>query len=773
MIFIFPCGYFAFEFFRERKKELLLEKKLQGKGKKIHKREKRHLKQKDNLRQKQEYKDLDQEYIDLDEIYENSTKLKKNKKLGARYFSLLYLFGFILNLGMVIAVAVNSPLVKALSQKYAIIFAFPCLYFIYEFFRERKKERVIEKKLAAERKKIRLNKKQERKELKELKKADKKEQKIQRAEIKEAKKNGEKIKKNGEKIKKKKFKLGVFKCFSTWYLAGFAMNFAMTLAVHFYGTMIAGMFAVGIAVGFAFRFLRPKYFLRVVSTCAISVFVAVLPMVIAFAMGTPLQGSLGWGMNVLTGKNNNTASEQNSQMTIITTEQSVQVSAQSVVNISGSAANASAQSVNVSGSAANASAQSFKASGDNAVVSDDVIYYYNEYPVPLYFDRIGFVKMKKIADGGELNLIKDGIHYFYNTEELKYKRSLSFYVGLLKNNPKLLAVKVNKVLKINYKKIIDATANKVFVNFNYEYVEYFYMLLLIMFGVGILLIICRQPDYGAAIVSTVVFAMCMALLQAASRIGLPTLMDSARCSIYFSYMTALVFALAVDMCVFIVFGWLKWKWVKWIKHMVAFVCLVAVVAASFKFNLFKQPYYLEGLETNEAITCLTNIINEDEDFKWTICSANDETRMVDGHGYHYETIEFLREMESMDNDTMLTIPTETVYFFVEKIPITYNNTSSKRGAPVSKERAANALPVGKGISIYKMEKREIVMSRMYYWAQEFQKLYPNEMKVYMENDNFVCYKIKQNPYRLYNFAVDYDFNMRSYDKEEDAKNGIT
>ena len=54
--------------------------------------------------------------------------------------------------------------------------------------------------------------------------------------------------------------------------------------------------------------------------------------------------------------------------------------------------------------------------------------------------------------------------------------------------------------------------------------------------------------------------------------------------------------------------------------------------------------------------------------------------------------------------------------------------------------------------------RAVTMSRTYYWAQAFQQLYPNEMKVYYENERFVCYYIEQNTYRLYNFAIDYGYN---------------
>ena len=88
-----------------------------------------------------------------------------------------------------------------------------------------------------------------------------------------------------------------------WYLAGFAVSFGMTLSAHFYDTMIAGLLCIGIACGYSFRLFRPKYLGKVMLTGIISIFIAILPMLIAFAMGTPLQGSLGWGMKVISGEN--------------------------------------------------------------------------------------------------------------------------------------------------------------------------------------------------------------------------------------------------------------------------------------------------------------------------------------------------------------------------------------------------------------------------------------------------------------------------------------
>lgn len=87
------------------------------------------------------------------------------------------------------------------------------------------------------------------------------------------------------------------------------MAFSLTLAIHFYGTMIAGLCCIGIACGFCFRFLRKEYFCRIMFTGICSVFLAVLPMGIAFATGTPLQGSLGWGLSVINGGKSSSSTE--------------------------------------------------------------------------------------------------------------------------------------------------------------------------------------------------------------------------------------------------------------------------------------------------------------------------------------------------------------------------------------------------------------------------------------------------------------------------------
>ena len=95
----------------------------------------------------------------------------------------------------------------------------------------------------------------------------------------------------------------------------------------------------------------------------------------------------------------------------------------------------------------------------------------------------------------------------------------------------------------------------------------------------------------------------------------------------------------------------------------------------------------------------------------------------------------------------------------------YYGAYTGSGQSISKKGAAQSLPNFSG-DVYWTEKRWIVMSRMYYWAQAFMEKYPNDMKVYYESEDFVCYSIPQNMYHQYNFAIDYGYNHVKTQEDE-------
>ena len=60
---------------------------------------------------------------------------------------------------------------------------------------------------------------------------------------------------------------------------------------------------------------------------------------------------------------------------------------------------------------------------------------------------------------------------------------------------------------------------------------------------------------------------------------------------------------------------------------------------------------------------------------------------------------------------------------------------------------------GKASDAYSnIKNREILESEMYFWCQKFKMHFPNEIKVYYEDEDFICYVVKQNTDHLYDLS---------------------
>lgn len=284
----------------------------------------------------------------------------------------------------------------------------------------------------------------------------------------------------------------------------------------------------------------------------------------------------------------------------------------------------------------------------------------------------------------------------------------------------------------------------------------------LLYGAVIVLIIgiiqryLGQKMNGAIILSMFIAELLLGLILVSGNIGWPMLMEPYRVCIYAAYLIPVIVIVTVDGIV----NLLCFNHFLRFQRVIAFGIATVLLGYSTKLDLLKAPFGGGQLEMNEAIFCTTNILkdNKGKNNMWTIISANDELRMVELYGRHTETITFLQEMESWNQNKEVMIPTERVYFYIEKKPLNYAGGYNGEIPEVSEKQAKKALSQGSEMDAYSDENRSVTMSRMYYWAQEFQKLYPNEFKVYFEDENFVCYYMEQNVYRLYNFAIDYGYN---------------
>ncbi|MCI9077851.1 MAG: hypothetical protein HFH68_02845 [Lachnospiraceae bacterium] len=453
---------------------------------------------------------------------------------------------------------------------------------------------------------------------------------------------------------------------SNLYLLLFALCFSMTLAVHFYDTMIAGIFCISIAAGYCYRLFRKNCFGHVMMAGILSIAIAVLPMALAFAGGKPLQGSLGWGMEVILGTrgdNSNTAQDGTEDITV---------------------------------------------PGNNTSLPDS---------------EDNYIQQEKTDNRPPL------AERAFN----KINNILSYFTGML-----------------NEHVLMKASAMQVY---------FIFAVLLLCTILGLLLFIGKDKDYASRVISTGICIMILMVVLCAKKLGIPAIMDENRISIYIAYIMPVAIGMAADAVIYIMFGWMKNKKAMYAASMAVSVFFAVLIVQG---GYIRPHAEIVAFETNDAITCITNIMSENKEGTYTICSANDELRMIEGHGYHYEIITFLRQMEGDNYLDSLTIPTDKVYFFIEKKPVAYDEEYEGSGQYISADGASNPLVYSSGLGIYKGRNRWIVMSRMYYWAKEFQKMYGKEMKVYYESKDFVCYVVEQNPYRLYDFSIDYWYNTREW-----------
>lgn len=580
---------------------------------------------------------------------------------------------------------------STLPQEFGMIFILPSIYFLFHFFEARKKET---QGLETQKKKTKHSK-------------TAKPKKPQKPKMQKKGIQWRKAQKKARKLKEeKKQKQTTVEKGSTKYLVGFAMSFSLTFSAHFYDTIVAGVLCMGIAVGFGFRLFRKAYFGRVMLAGILSILIAILPLGVAFAMGTPLEGSLYWAMGVISGEEDKEEEPPINNPPNI--EQGTTSQRPDIEN--GQDSETTSTDAGISGDIQNTAEDASPSGGP---------------PSKGIFE--------KLADKAQ-NLLQKAVYC---------------------KNVIRTAVKTNVFTRGS-----DSLCNFVFVCLG------------IIAVFGILYLLGEEKEYGGILLSLSSGIFFMMILLASGRLGLPSLLETGRCSLYTSYLLPAAPVLASDVILCTLFDQKKKETRRNIVSLLISVSWVLILSGAGKVRFPADVPELEALETNDAIICLTNIIKENKIGTYTICSANDELRMVEDYGYFYEILNFLREMEGEDANEILTIPTEYVYFFIEKVPINYTTSYERSGQTISHEGAAHRLPLGRGLSLYQAKNRWILMSRMYYWAQAFQMLYENEMKVYYESDTFICYQVKQNPYRLFDFSIDYGYNMMFEEQSGKAGKGI-
>lgn len=187
--------------------------------------------------------------------------------------------------------------------------------------------------------------------------------------------------------------------------------------------------------------------------------------------------------------------------------------------------------------------------------------------------------------------------------------------------------------------------------------------------------------------------------------------------------------------------------------------------------------YCELSRYNAAIKVTDSIINKFRKHSYTIVSTTDELYHVVNDGRHEELLTFIQKIDKEE----YKLPTEYVFLYVEKRPIEYGQNHYFCGpkwlagekyvdlyssfasrcpqinaSEISEEESQKDVLLYErpSISYTTLKSRTILESKAYLWCQNFSKLNPFEVNVYYEDENFVCYYFKQNPYALHNLAIE-------------------
>ena len=508
----------------------------------------------------------------------------------------------------------------------------------------------------------------------------------------------------------------------------FLLSLAASLAIHFYVTMMAFFLCVVIAACRLPALFQKRRFVSLVKAVCLGVLIAVLPMGIAYAKGVPFQGSIGWAVNVINGTD--TAEGRTSQAEQIleqTQTSSEQTSKEQTW---------SGERMTESGETTETAVQPTEQShGGNGQIPDG-----------------------GIADAGQNSAPKQsaGNHMLAMAERM----AASF------------AGKAQLVWKYGYVQLYRENRA--------EWIVFFSGLALILWAVyrmaaGIIAGLLKKGRDSKKIQQLfdgypvlVGISVLLMIVYAAPFLGLPELIAGSRlCSTEQLFILAVV-VIPVDLAA----GAIALTPGRRVLPLALAAGVAVIYVGTRQLGIFHGYLYYELTRYNAAVMVTQDITDKFPENSYTIVSTTDELYQVIEQGRHEELLTFLNRV----NGSGYTLPTEYIFVYVEKRPIQYAQShffigpdwlaeekytsyyttyfsegNSINASEISREQAEKEMMTFSKLSqtYSNLDSRTILESKAYEWCRKFEASYPQEMKVYYEDENFCCYMIRQNTYRLY------------------------
>lgn len=266
---------------------------------------------------------------------------------------------------------------------------------------------------------------------------------------------------------------------------------------------------------------------------------------------------------------------------------------------------------------------------------------------------------------------------------------------------------------------------------------------------GLLMLIFKASRrFGAHYVALVLYVFIICVFGGAQRLGITVIFDSPRASVFASPFYCMLLAIPLDLLFFALANVRS----KPVQCLMAAASLGISGLAGYVIvdNDLTHNYFDVNLAYyNEPDYLIDRIQEEYPKYDYTIVSPTDEYYAVVEHGYHTELSEFVAMVDG--KYPAFKIPTQYVFFFIEKYTL---QDYFKGQAFVDAETAREDFFYQGSTQDYYYQ-RNVIESKAYYWARTFQKMYPNQMHVYFENDIYICYVLVQNKNSPLDMRIDY------------------
>lgn len=489
----------------------------------------------------------------------------------------------------------------------------------------------------------------------------------------------------------------------------FMMALAVSLVIHFYPTIMAFFLCLAFVPLAVHKIFRPSRLIPLITAVLAGCFIAILPMGLALASGIPFQGSIGWAVNVINGTDGENTGA------IVLDENTGEEITGDITSL-----------FNKKPEEEQGNQMSSQGQAETQLPQE---------PVKEPFS------IKKVGEGIVhvwQSLVQKGKNVYWYAYVTLYRQERAAILGKMT----VLALLLSLLGKIGI-----LICNKLFQKeIRYDLFD----------------------GYFALALGSIFFMM----LYAANSIGLPSLIAGSRLC---STSQLLLMALCMVPVDAILFGISKISSDTGMVK-VAWVGVFGIYAGTILFECFHGYLYFELTRYNSAVMVTHTITERMPKYSYTIVSTVDELYPMIQYGYHEEAVKFINDCVDRD----YTLPTEYVFVFVEKHPIEYAQSHFFEGpdwlavekypayydsyvSQCPKINKATISPELAESPFYKypissraystLASRVVVESRLDKWCKEFERLYPNEMHTYYEDENFICYYFQQNPACLYQLGI--------------------